>query len=179
MQRRAIVLSMLSQLSENIFPSPATQLTTRVLCKHCPWGHSVCLPWAQSSALAGRRALLMEPYPLPNNVCPFSPGGSQRVGGGVEGGRTQESGAVCFLLCVNNTTSVPQPGSWTKVKWCEHSLLSGSGGGEWERKEGRGAARAEASLNNNISNNENIFNTARQALCQESGNLMFWAIHLL
>lgn len=40
--------------------------------------------------------------------------GTER-GMGEEGGRTQESGAVCFLLPVNNATSVPQPGSWTKV----------------------------------------------------------------
>lgn len=135
---------------------------TRVCCKQDLGERSVCL-WSELGLGWGGWHYSLEPHPLlsPKLFAHFTRG----LKWGMEGSwENMEEEAVCFLLCVNNTTSVPQPGSWTKVKWCEHSLPSGSESGEWEKEGESGAAGAEASPNNrNSNNNENVSNTTWQA----------------
>ncbi|XP_013358630.1 PREDICTED: uncharacterized protein LOC106146425 [Chinchilla lanigera] len=82
-----------------------------VLCKQWLGERSVHSGPVRAQPRQGEGHYSLEPAP------PCLPIFTRGFGGvGAEGGRAQESGAVCFPLCVNNTTSVPQPGSWSKVK---------------------------------------------------------------
>lgn len=108
-----------ASLSENILTSPATsqpsQLTEPVSAVNRAGG-TLCAPPVRAQPWLGRMALLTgaPSFLLPTLFAHFHRGAKMGMEG--RGRRTQRSGAVCFLLCVNNTTSVPQPGSWTKVK---------------------------------------------------------------
>lgn len=92
---------------------PASQLTEPVSAVNRA-GRTLCRLRSGLSLGEGGWHYSLEPHPLlPPNIALSHQGEKGGVDGEVEGHR---GGGVCFLLCVNNTTSVPQPGSWTKVK---------------------------------------------------------------
>lgn len=120
---------------------PATQLTEPVSAVNRPrekalWASSQGLALARKDDITHWSSILSSP----RRCLPIFTRGLKWAFRGRQ--ENTEERAVCFLLCVNNTTSVPQPGSWTKVKWCELSLPAGSEGGEWE-KEGGGCGECQ------------------------------------